>query len=144
MYSRLMVILILALFPIKSGSENRVGWTTHTSLPAELARPATAVGHDGNVYMFGGTNGLKDYKTTYVYHPHINTWSDGTTMPIATEGAAAVTLPYGRIIVLGEGTGCHNTLSCTIYNIVQVYNRKSHAWRLAAPMHTPRYSFARY
>lgn len=121
-------------------------WTTPTSLPAPRARPAVAVGHDGNFYVFGGFTGsggsFHVTNSTFVYNPRSGRWSQGTTMPIGLEGAAAVTLPDGRIAVMGGGSGCFGTRICTIYRTAQVYNPKTHAWCLLAPMHTSRYLLA--
>jgi len=118
------------------------GWTTPTSLPAPRSSAAVAVGHDGNIYVFGGTNGeTEDYNSVFIYHPRSNAWSMGATMPFAVEGNAAVTLPDGRIMVMGGGTGCHNTQQCTTYKTVEVYDPKLHSWCLLAPMRTSHYRF---
>jgi N-acetylneuraminic acid mutarotase len=117
------------------------GWSTPTSLPAPRSGAAVAVGHDGNIYVFGGTNGVtEDYNSLFVYHPRGNSWSMGATMPFAVEGNAAVTLPDGRIMVIG-GTGCHITQQCTTYKTVEVYDPKLHSWCLLAPMRTSHYRF---
>lgn len=118
------------------------GWSTPTTLPAPRAGAAVAVGHDGNIYVFGGTNGVtEDYNSVFVYHPRGNSWSMGATMPFAVEGNAAVTLPDGRIMVMGGGTGCHVTQQCTTYKTVEVYDPKLHSWCLLAPMRTSHYRF---
>jgi len=125
---------------------DRFIWTTPTSLPAARSRPAVAVGHDGNVYVFGGwiaSNGFYSVtNTTFIYNPRTGRWSQGTAMPIAMEGGAAVTLADGRIAVLGGGAGCFNTQACAIFQTVQVYNPRTHSWCLFAPMRSPRYLFA--
>jgi N-acetylneuraminic acid mutarotase len=122
------------------------GWDTSvTTVPSALARPAVASGHDNNIYVFGGTNSGTEVSTTFIYHPHTNTWSLGANMPVAREGAQAVTLPDGRIAVLGGGTRCSGTNLCnngTVYNRVDVYTPGSNTWRTLAPMLVPRYRFA--
>lgn len=137
----------IALVPLASTKASHASaagfkWTTPIALPAPRYRQAVALGHDGNVYVFGGTDGVaNDYNSTYVYHPRTNTWTVGTTLPMNVEGAAAVTLPDGRIVVMGGGTGCHNTQNCTIFNTVEAYNPASESWSTLAPMQSPRYRF---
>ncbi len=123
------------------------GWTTSvTRLPRALARPAVAVGKDGRIYVFGGGTGDNhDYTTTYIYAPATNRWTLGTPMPVAREGAQAVTLPDGRIAVLGGGTDCALSSLCnrgTVYDRADVYNPATHAWARLASMLSPRYRFA--
>jgi hypothetical protein len=121
------------------------GWDTSvTTLPSPLARPAVAVGHDNNTYVFGGFNS-SDVSTVFIYHPHTNTWSLGANMPVAREGAQAVTLPNGRIAVLGGGIGCVGSSLCnngTVYNRVDVYAPGKNTWSTVAPMLSPRFRFA--
>src|SRR5579875_1716747 len=55
-----------------------------TTGPASLARPAVTLGHDGNVYVFGGTLGDDtDFNTTFIYQPSTNSWSMGAPMPVS-------------------------------------------------------------
>ena len=106
-----------------------------------------AVGHDGRIYVFGGmdnTNGYNVFNTTYIYHPRRHTWTRGADMAIASEGAQAVTLPDGRIVVLGGSPGCPNVASaqlCFSTRRVDVYNPRTNAWRALASMQFPRYRF---
>jgi len=128
-------------------SSTTYGWTTSvTSLPRALSRPAVAVGKDGRIYVFGGGTGDNhDYATTYIYTPTTNKWVLDAPMPVAREGAQAVTLPDGRIAVLGGGTDCAYSSLCsrgTVYDRVDVYNPTTHAWARLAPMLGPRYRFA--
>jgi len=128
--------------------------TSRTSLPRGRARPAVAVGRDGNIYAFGGLafshpNGVytgAETATTYIYHPLTNTWTQGAPMPTAREGARAITLPDGRIAVLGGGAHCvGNSDLCdtgTVTNRVDVYDPGADAWSSLAPMRSPRYRFA--
>jgi len=119
--------------------------TSVTSLPQALARPAVAVGHDGRFYVFGGTDEVTgEYATTYIYDPRRNTWSQGAAMPVAREGAQAVTLPDGRIAVLGGATMCgDNTCSSgSVLSRVDVYAPGDDTWGTLAAMGTPRYRFA--
>lgn len=78
-------------------------WRQPTSLPEAVTRPAVAVGRDGTVYVFGGGAASSVSNATFIYHPTNNTWTEGADLPTAREGAQAVTLPDGRIAVLGGG-----------------------------------------
>ena len=143
--------------PITSTPTTAIGlaWdTSRTSLPRGRSRPAVAVGRDGNIYAFGGLafshpNGVytgAETATTYIYHPLTNTWTQGAPMPVAREGARAVTLPDGRIAVLGGGAHCvGNSDLCdtgTVTNRVDVYDPGADAWSSLAPMRSARYRFA--
>jgi len=119
-----------------------LSWDTgETSLPRAISRPAVASGRNGRIYVFGGTAGGIEYRTTSIYDPTTNTWRGGRDMPTAREGAHAVGLPDGRIAVLGGATGCNrpNCVGATVYNKVEVYNPTADVWTTLPSMHTPRY-----
>jgi len=122
-----------------------LGWnSTLTALPQGRRGPAAAVGLDGVVYVFGGQDdgtGI-DYNTTYSYHPSSNAWATGASMPISVASAQAVTLPDGRIVVLGGGTGCYFSNPCHVTNAVNAYDPRTDTWSALAPMLSPRYNFA--
>jgi N-acetylneuraminic acid mutarotase len=117
-------------------------WSITTSLPAPRTRPAVAATPDGTIYVFGGTDNSVDYDTTFVYHPRTNMWTQGANVPFAREGAQAVTLPDGRILVVGGGTGCHGTQHCAVYGTAALYTPRTNRWAQAAGLQTPRYRFA--
>lgn len=146
-----VLVCAIALLPMRimhiAHAAGVLAWNTGTtSGPIALARPAVAVGQDGNIYVFGGTTGDDtDYNTTFIYQPSTNSWSLGANMPVAREGARAVTLPDGRIAVLGGGTQCAYNELCsngTVYNRVDVYTPGTESWSTLAPMQSPRYRFA--
>jgi RHS repeat-associated protein len=118
-------------------------WDTRlTALPRLESGAAASFGRDGTLYVVGGTDGVStDYQATDLYHPASNTWTVGATYPLAVEGAAAVTLPDGRIVVLGGGSGCHfQQTSCTIYANVNAYDPHTGLWTPLAALNTPRYN----
>jgi len=122
-------------------------WTNLAPLPSPRDRPAVAVGRDRNIYAFGGfdnLNGYNVYNTTYIYHPALNRWTRGADMAVAREGAQAVALPDGRLVVLGGSPGCPNSSNaqlCYSTNRVDVYDPRANAWATLAPLRTPRYRF---
>lgn len=121
-------------------------WDTGvTSLPQIEQDAAVATGEDGRIYVFGGNRSTSDFNTTYIYDPKTNVWTQGANMPTTREGTQAVTLPDGRIAVLGGGTGCSGSNPCsygTVYATVEVYTPASNTWSMLAPMQVPRYRFA--
>ncbi len=117
-------------------------WSQPTSLPAGRSRPAVAVGHDGNLYVFGGTYNGTDYNTTFIYHPRNNTWTIGAPLPVALEGAIAIVLTDGRIVILGGGSGCGSDHACNVYSTAYVYTPTHNTWSLLPSMQSPRYRFA--
>jgi len=135
--------------PSKSSSPS-LGPTWDTSSPPSpqgLGRPAVTLGHDGNIYAFGGLKGPDGsaYNTTYIYRIRSKSWVEGAAMPLGREGAQAVTLPDGRIVVLGGGVSCVNHNLCDnghVYNRVDVYNPATNSWGTLASMRNPRYRFA--
>lgn len=115
-------------------------------LPAPRAYPSLAVGHDGNVYIFGGIDASgATMDTTYIYHPNTNTWATRAPMPTSRAGAQAVTMPDGRIVVLGGGTRCGDDVLCrhgTVYRRADVYDPRADTWTRFVPMAHPRYRLA--
>jgi len=130
---------------------NEIGliWRQVAAMPEPLARPATATGRDGNIYLFGGVGATAVSNATFIYHPRTNTWTEGANMPTAREGAQAIALPNGRIVVIGGESrgmsgGCTADLcqDGTVYSTVEEYAPASNTWRMLAPLMTPRYRFA--
>lgn len=134
-------------FSAQAPATTDADWRIAGHIPHPRIRPAVTAGRDGNVYVFGGmdsTNGYNVFNTTYIYNPHTNTWARGADMAVGREGAQAVTLPDGRIIVLGGSPGCPNSSSaqlCFSTSRVDMYNPRTNQWRSLAPMQTPRYRF---
>lgn len=119
------------------GLHDAAFWNTGiTSLPLALNYPAVAVGHDGNIYVFGGSD-TQTRDTTFIYHPGSNTWTQGTPMLAPREAAQAVTLRDGRIAVIGGNSGCD---TC-IYNTTFIYTPRTNSWIEAASMATARQRF---
>jgi len=61
---------------------------------------------------------------------------------VPARSPAAVTLPDGRLMVLGGGTNCYQWSNCSVHNTVQIYDPKTRIWSIAAPMIHARMAFA--
>ena len=114
-----------------------------------------ATGKDGLIYVFGGAGpggaraATEAVSTTYIYDPVARTWTSGAPLPEAREGAQAITLPDGRIAVLGGGSKCSigpDAGEICAYGSVSarmdVYDPSTGTWNALAPLPTPRYRFA--
>lgn len=120
-------------------STNNYGWRAHLSTPR--SGPAAALGHDGRIYVFGGSSGGDDSGHTAlnsgeVYTPSTNTWQPIAPMPTARYRAAAVTAPDGRIYVVG-GLNASGDL-----NTVDIYDPASNTWSAGPPMSSARDALA--
>ena len=117
-------------------------WVSVQPLPEAREHMAVVAGRNGKIYAFGGDLNSADYTTMFIYYPGLNRWFQGAPMPTARRSARAVTLPDGRIVVLGGSTACTNNYSCTALATVEIYNPTTNTWATAAPMGTARYDFA--
>jgi len=116
---------------------SKPGWTAVESMPIARERAAAAMGHDGVIYVAGGSNGStfetsSPLKTLEGYHASTNKWKALAHMHTARDGAAAVTGTDGRIYVMG-GVGGSRSL-----NSVEAYDPTTNAWASVTPMDTPR------
>jgi hypothetical protein len=112
------------------------GWTNITGtspVPTSLIDPAVAEGGDGRIYLFGGLSSCCTtlYNTTYIFDPASGQWTQGTPMPTARWIAQSVTLPDGRIIVVG-GEDSNNGF----VNAVEIYTPATNSWTVASPLQT--------
>ncbi len=143
----LILAVPLSFGPLARPAEASASWVRLGPLPHMLDRPAVAAGHDGNIYVFGGmdnANGYTVFNSTYIYHPQRHIWTRGADMAMAREGAQAVTLPDGRIAVLGGSPSCPNPASaqmCVATPRVDVYTPRTNRWQTLPPMQHPRYRF---
>lgn len=112
-------------------------WEKLAPLPRALCGYALAA-FEGDLYLFGGWDGLQYTNTVYVYDPDSNQWQTRNPMQMARGYAAAVTLE-GRIFVIGGFDG-QNALSS-----VQVYypsreRAGANPWEERAPLPEGRYA----
>ncbi len=118
-----------------SPRQNR--WEQLAPLPVALSGYALA-SFEGDLYLFGGWDGLYYTDTVYTYDPDTNQWQTRGRMQSARGFSAALTLE-GRIYLVGGFDG-QNALSS-----VQVYypsreRAGSPAWEERAPLPEGRYA----
>ncbi len=89
------------------------------------------VAFEGKIYTFGGLAGLRNsdrgLKTTDVYDPKTDTWTESATMPHAVWGHSAEVVD-GKIYVIGGSYGID------AMQIHQVYDPQTNTWTSATPM----------
>jgi N-acetylneuraminic acid mutarotase len=112
-------------------------WTSVAAMPTARERAAAAQGHDGMLYVAGGSDGPSldlsaPLKTFQGYNIAADNWTKLPAMHTARDGAAAVTGPDGRIYVIG-GFGTAGSLSS-----VEAYDPTTKSWKFMASLATPR------
>ncbi len=89
------------------------------------------VAFEGKIYTFGGLAGLgnsdRGLKTTDVYDPKTDTWTESATMPQAVWGHSADVVD-GKIYVIGGSYGID------AMQILQVYDPQTDTWANGTPM----------
>ncbi len=97
-------------------------WNTSVSTtPSAVGRSASAMGPNGNLYVFG--SGWASGQTL-IYNIMNDTWWSGQAMPYGTYDSAALYYNSTSVFVFG-GLGPTN--------LVQVYNPTNNTWRSATP-----------
>jgi hypothetical protein len=98
-------------------------WALGASMPISLAY-ASAVGHDGLLYVIGGQQGDGAYTNTlYIYDPGTDMWSQGASMS-EPRGYAAAGVIGSQIYVAGGAAG--GVVSGT--NTLEIYDPLTDAW----------------
>lgn len=116
-------------------------WTVMPNLPAGRWEPAATTYKD-NIYVFGGGQNATAYqsnftptRTSYEYTASARTWRKRAPMPIAEQGAVALTGADGLIYVIGGGD---DTLQPVGDTAVQVYHPSTNTWTHGPPLNEPR------
>ena len=114
--------------------ESQSGWAPGAPLPSARGA-AWAVEHQGKIYHFGGTS-LSGFATrsTFIYDPVENEWSQGADMPTAREHLNAVSAG-AFIYVIGGRAGASTRVN-------ERYNPATNQWSTMAPMPTARSAMA--
>jgi N-acetylneuraminic acid mutarotase len=112
-------------------------WTTGASLPEPRAEFGSALGADGNIYIFGGhsTHGAAD-GLVYQYNPMTNVWSSRANLLTARALNQAVTGSDGKIYVFGGISGS------SPLNVVEQYDPVANTWVPRSPMPYAEYAGA--
>jgi DNA-binding CsgD family transcriptional regulator len=105
-------------------------WTTGRSLPHGVSAYAIAA-HDGQLYLFGGWDGLAYGAQSYRYDPGGDVWTALAPMPTARAFSGAGVVGE-RIYVLGGYNGETELDTC------EVYDPQSDTWEGCPPLNAPR------
>jgi N-acetylneuraminic acid mutarotase len=116
-------------------------WKSMPSLPAGRWEPA-ATTFRYNIYVFGGGQNASagstiftPTATAYEYTTSAGTWRKLAPMPIAEQGAVALTGSDGLIYVIGGGDDTGQPVGDTA---VQIYNPSTNTWSQGPAMNEPR------
>ncbi|MCJ7695593.1 MAG: LuxR C-terminal-related transcriptional regulator [Anaerolineaceae bacterium] len=78
-------------------------WEVLSPMPKPLSAYALAA-YEGQLYLFGGTNGKAYSNSVYIFDPVQNHWQEGSPMPTARAFASAA-VAAGKIYVIGGFDG---------------------------------------
>ena len=117
----------------------RVGsmaWRELQPVPGPGRLAATAQGHDGKVYLFGGYTVAEDGSeksapNVNIYHPALRTWGAGPPMPVPSDDAVSGLWRDSLIYVV---SGWHDTDNV---RDVQIYDPGRDEWQAATPIEGP-------
>lgn len=88
-------------------------WEARASLPIPIANYGIA-SHEGNIYLFGGWDGIKESNVVLRYNPNDNDWSEMTPLPEARVSSTAIVIGDSIFIIGGTSEG-QPSLSIEIY-----------------------------
>jgi N-acetylneuraminic acid mutarotase len=104
-------------------------WTTEASLPEPRSEFGSALGADGNIYIFGGhSTALVVDDLVYQYNPTTNAWSTRASLPTPRAFNQAVTGPDGKTYVVGGASGT------SALNAVEAYDPVANTWTTRSPL----------
>jgi N-acetylneuraminic acid mutarotase len=112
-------------------------WTTAASLPEPRAEFGSALGADGNIYIFGGhsTAHVAD-DLVYQYNPTTSVWSTRASLPTPRALNQAVTGSDGKTYVVGGVSGS------SPLNTVEAYDPVANTWTTRSPLPFAEYAGA--
>ncbi len=110
-------------------------WISRASLPGPRANEASAVGPDGRIYVFGGTDGFTDavHPSSFVYDPTTDSWTAIADVPTARTQLGAATGQNGLIYTMGGAPANSNFED----NVVEAYNPLTNTWTCSVGDTTP-------
>lgn len=102
-------------------------WADLAPLPTGVRGASGALGYDGLIYVFGGESTVwTTVSTTQIYDPASDSWTTGTSMPVALWEAKCAAYSSYLFVAGGEGGPAVDTL----YR----YSIDSDSWATMAPM----------
>ena len=133
-------LVLLLISPLTVFANDIEGWEKKADLPSPRAGAAEAL-YKGKIYLFGGVsnsdqsvNGIKQ-KTTFVYDPQSDSWTQKKDMPTSRAAATAVVV-NNKIYVIGGYYDSNGKVVRT--NVVEIYDPNSDTWQTGISMPTAR------
>ncbi|OGS56463.1 MAG: hypothetical protein A3K60_04685 [Euryarchaeota archaeon RBG_19FT_COMBO_56_21] len=115
------------------------GATTYgPEMTAGVVMPASALGHDGKIYVFGGFNFTigNVYRGVQIFDPATSTWATDMTMPADSYMGGAACGADGRIFVVGGWTASTDAINYTLIYDPDAVGAK---WSYGADLLDPRW-----
>ena len=130
------------------------GWYELPPLKTPRQRHAISFGLDGKIYVFGGCRCYLSYgkhleeripasearrslRSVEMFDPATEEWTEVAPMPTPRQMLDAVTVPSGRIYVIGGSKAIGESL-----NVVEIYDPASDTWSPGPPLRTARHGHA--
>ena len=120
------LLLLLAMIAPAGGHRLAVAqsaaWVTLSPMLTPRTSFAAALGKDGRIYVFGGTNGFRSLNDAEVFDLSTFSWSPIAPLPTPRSSMGAATAPDGRIFVIGGWT------ESASLNTVEAYDPSTKTW----------------
>lgn len=111
-------------------------WERGAELPLGISAYAL-ISYEGNLYLFGGWDGIRYLDSVYQYDPEQDQWNNKTAMSTA-RGFAGAAVSGGKIFVLGGYDGAAGLSSMEVY-IPELDDLQTDPWAEAVDLPASRY-----
>ena len=91
---------------------------------------------NGKIYVVGGFNGIKQFRSMEIFNPQTGTWKSGKKMNKRRAGVK-VAVKEGKLYVVGGWSDGGGTLACG-----EVFDPKKNSWSALPEMLVPRSDFS--
>ena len=111
-------------------------WFTYGEEMAEKRSDAGVAALNGKIYVVGGFNGFKQFRSVEIFDPQTGTWQSGKAMKKRRSGVA-VAAKDGKLYVVGGWSGGAGRLTCG-----EVFDPKKNSWSTLPDMQVPRSNYS--
>ena len=91
---------------------------------------------NGKIYVVGGFNGFKQFRSVEIFNPQTGTWQDGKKMKRRRSGVK-VAVKDDKLYVVGGWSGGAGRLTCG-----EVFDPKKNSWSALPEMLVPRSNYS--